>query len=176
MNISTALVLGILIGWLIEWAIDWFYWRPVRTKPGTPVAVPVLAKKTKPKTASLPAAVKKSKPKTAPLPAPAKKSKPKTAPLPAPAKKTKRKTAPSPATTKVTKRRNPPPPANPDDLTAVKGIEPAIARQLNKRGIYTYEQLADLTEDALGDLLEGFFNEKTILRHAHELANKKEAG
>lgn len=162
MNIITALVLGILIGWLIEWAIDWFYWRPVRTKPGTPVAVPALAKKTKPKTASLPATLKKSKPKNAPLPAPA--------------KKTKRKTAPSPATTKVTKRRNPPPPANPDDLTAVKGIEPAIARQLNKRGIYTYEQLADLTEDALGDLLEGFFNEKTILRHAHELANKKKAG
>lgn len=162
MNIITALVLGILIGWLIEWAIDWFYWRPAMTKFETPVAVPVLAKKTKPKTAALPAAVKKSKPKTASLPALV--------------KKTKHKTAPSPAATKVTKRRNPPPPANPDDLTAVKGIEPAIARQFNKRGIYTYEQLADLTEDALGDLLEGFFNEKTILRHAHELANKKKAG
>lgn len=156
MNIIIALVLGILIGWLIEWAIDWFYWRPVRTKSETPIMVPALAKKTKPKTA--------------------KRSKPKTAPLPALAKRTKRKTAPSPATTKVTKRRKPLPPANPDDLTAVKGIEPAIARQLNKRGIYTYEQLADLTEDALGDLLEGFFNEKTILRHAHELANKKKAG
>ena len=162
MNIITSLILGILIGWLIEWAIDWFYWRTVRTKPEIPVAVPVLAKKTKPKAASLPAATKRSKPKTAPLPALA--------------KKTKRKPTPSPATPKVTKRRNPPPPANPDDLTAVKGIEPAIARQLNKRGIYTYEQLADLTEDALGDLLEGFFNEKTILRHAHELANKKKAG
>ncbi|MHB8779696.1 MAG: hypothetical protein ACYC6R_18345 [Anaerolineales bacterium] len=138
MNIITSLILGILIGWLIEWAIDWFYWRTVRTKPETPIVVPVLAKKTKPKTA--------------------KRSKLKTAPLPALAKRTKRKTAPSPATTKVTKRRNPLPPANPDDLTAVKGIEPAIAWQLNKRGIYTYEQLADLTEDALGDLLEGFFN------------------
>lgn len=162
MNIITSLILGILIGWLIEWAIDWFYWRPVRTKSEAPVAVSALAKKTRPKTASLPAVAKKSKPKTAPLPALV--------------KKTKRKTSPSPAVTKVTKRRNPHPPANPDDLTVVKGIEPAIARQLNKQGIYTYEQLADLTEDALGDLLEGFFNEKTILRHAHVLANKKKAG
>lgn len=158
MNIITSLILGILIGWLIEWAIDWFYWRPSRTKPVTPA----LAKKTKSKTAPLPSTVKKSKPKTAPLPALV--------------KKTKRKASPLPAATKVTKRRSPHPPVNPDDLTVVKGIEPSIARQLNKRGIYTYEQLADLTEDALGDLLEGFFNEKTILRHAHVLANKKKAG
>lgn len=162
MNIITALVLGILIGWLIEWTIDWFYWRPATTKSETLVTVsaPVKKKKTKPKTAPLPAAAKRSKPKTAP----------------APAKKTKRKTAPPPAPEQRTKRRNTPPPTYPDDLTAVKGIEPAIARQLNQEGIYTYEQLAELTEDALGDLLEKFFNEKTILRHAHELANKKKAG
>ena len=85
-----------------------------------------------------------------------------------------------PVPTKRTRRRNEPPPANPDDLTEIKGIGPVIAKQLNNEGIYTYEQLAELTEDefenALGDLLEKFFNERTILRHAHELAEKKKAG
>ena len=72
------------------------------------------------------------------------------------------------------------PPANPDDLIAVKGIGPVISKRLNQAGIYTYEQLADLTldefEDALGDLLQRFINERSILRQARELAEKKKAG
>lgn len=100
--------------------------------------------------------------------------------LPAPIKKTMRRNAPPPAPATRTKPKNTPRPANSDDLTAVKGIGPAIARQLNQKGIYTYQRLADLTEaefeDALGDLSERFFNEKTVLRHALELANKKKAG
>lgn len=91
-----------------------------------------------------------------------------------------RPSAATPVVTKRTSRRNAPPPANPDDLTVIKGIGPVIAKQLNREGIYTYEQLAELTEDefedALGDLLEKFFNERTILRHAHEMAQKRKAG
>jgi predicted flap endonuclease-1-like 5' DNA nuclease len=72
------------------------------------------------------------------------------------------------------------PPANPDDLIAIKGIGPVISKRLNQAGIYTYEQLADLTldefEDALGDLLQRFINERSILRQARELADKKKAG
>ena len=72
------------------------------------------------------------------------------------------------------------PPANPDDLIAIKGIGPVISKRLNQAGIYTYEQLAELTldefEDALGDLLQRFINERSILRQARELADKKKAG
>ena len=69
------------------------------------------------------------------------------------------------------------PPPNPDDLTVIKGIGPVISKRLNDAGIYTYEQLASLTldefEEALGDLLQRFINERAILRHARELAAKK---
>ena len=72
------------------------------------------------------------------------------------------------------------PPASPDDLIAIKGIGPVISKRLNQAGIYTYEQLADLTldefEEALGDLLQRFINERSILRQARELADKKKAG
>ncbi len=72
------------------------------------------------------------------------------------------------------------PPADADDLKAIKGIGPVIAKRLNQAGIYKYEQLADLTldefEEALGDLLQRFINERAILRHARELADKKAQG
>jgi len=74
----------------------------------------------------------------------------------------------------------PAPPASPDDLTVIKGIGPVIAKRLNQAGIYTFEQLAGLTQDefehALGNLLERFVNERSILRQARELAAKKQAG
>jgi predicted flap endonuclease-1-like 5' DNA nuclease len=72
------------------------------------------------------------------------------------------------------------PPSDPDDLIAIKGIGPVISKRLNKAGIYKYEQLADLTldefEEALGDLLQRFINERSILRQARELADKKKGG
>jgi len=71
-------------------------------------------------------------------------------------------------------------PAHADDLKKIKGIGPVIAKRLNKAGIYTFEQLADLTldefEEALGDLLQRFINERAILRHARELADQKAQG
>lgn len=71
-------------------------------------------------------------------------------------------------------------PANPDDFTVIKGIGPVISKRLNQAGIYTYEQLAELTldefEEALGDLLQRFINERSILRQARELASKKKEG
>lgn len=71
-------------------------------------------------------------------------------------------------------------PADADDLKKIRGIGPVIARQLNREGIYTYEQLANLTldefEEALGDLLQRFINERAILRHARELADAKARG
>lgn len=72
------------------------------------------------------------------------------------------------------------PPADADDLKKIKGIGPVIAKRLNQAGIYKYEQLANLTldefEEALGDLLQRFINERAILRHARELAEQKARG
>ena len=72
------------------------------------------------------------------------------------------------------------PPAKPDNLIVIKGIGPVIAKRLNLVGIYTYEQLAELTldefEEALGTLLQRFINERSILRQARELASKKKEG
>ncbi len=72
------------------------------------------------------------------------------------------------------------PPADADELTVIKGIGPVIAKRLNQAGIYKFEQLAELTldefEEALGDLLQRFINERAILRQARELADKKKAG
>lgn len=71
-------------------------------------------------------------------------------------------------------------PADADDLKKIKGVGPVIAKRLNVAGIYKYEQLADLTldefEEALGDLLQRFINERAILRHARELADQKARG
>jgi predicted flap endonuclease-1-like 5' DNA nuclease len=72
------------------------------------------------------------------------------------------------------------PPANPDDLTVIRGIGTVIAKRLNQVGIFTFEQLAELTPDefetALDDLLQHFFDERSILRQADELARKKKDG
>src|SRR6266540_6272581 len=80
----------------------------------------------------------------------------------------------------IVKERYTNPPSNPDDLTVIKGIGPVISKRLNDAGIYTYEQLASLTldefEEALGDVLQRFINERAILRQASELAIKKHQG
>lgn len=71
-------------------------------------------------------------------------------------------------------------PADADDLKKIKGIGPVIAKRLNQAGIYKFDQLANLTldefEEALGDLLQRFINERAILRHARELADAKARG
>lgn len=72
------------------------------------------------------------------------------------------------------------PPSDADDLKKIKGVGPVIAKRLNSAGIYKFEQIADLTldefEEALGDLLQRFINERAILRHARELADQKARG
>lgn len=71
-------------------------------------------------------------------------------------------------------------PADADDLKKIKGIGPVIEKRLNQAGIYKFEQLANLTldefEEALGDLLQRFINERAILRQARELADAKRLG
>ena len=149
MDIISVLVSGILIGWLIEWIIDWFYWRPARKKNET--------KETESRSAANVPAMQTTS----------------DAQINNPVKKTMTARATKPKRIKI------PAPPHADKLTAIKGVGPAIERQLNLKGIFTYEELSQLTEDelelAMGDLLERFFNQKTILQHAAELATKKRA-
>ena len=65
----------------------------------------------------------------------------------------------------------------PDDLKVIKGIGPVIERKLNDAGIYTFEQLGDLTVSGLrrilGNSIERLSDEESLLRQARDLARRK---
>ncbi len=65
----------------------------------------------------------------------------------------------------------------PDDLKIVKGIGPVIERKLNEAGIYTFEQLGNLTvadlRKILGNVIERLSDEEDLLQQARDLARKK---
>jgi predicted flap endonuclease-1-like 5' DNA nuclease len=65
-----------------------------------------------------------------------------------------------------------------DNLQAIRGIGPVIARRLNEAGVYTFEELAELTPDQLqeilGELIKRFFpGEDKMITQAKELAAQK---
>jgi predicted flap endonuclease-1-like 5' DNA nuclease len=68
-------------------------------------------------------------------------------------------------------------PVVPDDLKVIKGIGPVIERKLNGAGIYTYEQLGNLTvadlRRILGNVIERLSDEDALLRQARDLASRK---
>lgn len=63
-----------------------------------------------------------------------------------------------------------------DDLKIIKGIGPVIERKLNEAGIFTFQQLGELTpadlERILGDIVEHLADEDAILEQARNLAHK----
>ena len=67
--------------------------------------------------------------------------------------------------------------AAPDDLKIVKGIGPVIERKLNEAGIYTFEQLGNLTvadlRRILGNVIERLSDEEALLQQARDLARRK---
>ena len=67
--------------------------------------------------------------------------------------------------------------AAPDDLKIIKGIGTVIERKLNEAGIYTFEQLGDLTpadlRRILGNAIERLANEESLLQQARDLARRK---
>lgn len=67
--------------------------------------------------------------------------------------------------------------ATPDDLKIIKGIGTVIERKLNEAGIYTFEQLGNLTtaqlRRILGATIERLSNEESILQQARDLARRK---
>jgi len=65
-----------------------------------------------------------------------------------------------------------------DNLQAIKGIGPVFSRRLKEAGVYTFEQLSQLTpkkmEEILGTLFKRFFSEdNTIIAQAREFADQK---
>lgn len=65
----------------------------------------------------------------------------------------------------------------PDDLKVIKGIGTVIERKLNEAGIYTFEQLGNLTPSGLrrilGNTIERLADEEALLRQARDLARRK---
>jgi predicted flap endonuclease-1-like 5' DNA nuclease len=65
----------------------------------------------------------------------------------------------------------------PDNLKMIKGIGPVIERKLNEAGIYTFEQLGNLSASGLrrilGDVVERLSDEESLLRQARDLARRK---
>ena len=65
----------------------------------------------------------------------------------------------------------------PDDLKVIKGIGTVIERKLNEAGIYTFEQLGNLTpadlRRILGAAIERLANEEALLQQARDLARRK---
>jgi NADH-quinone oxidoreductase subunit E len=65
----------------------------------------------------------------------------------------------------------------PDDLKIIKGIGPVIERKLNESGIYTFEQLGNLTtaqlRRILGNSIERLSDEESLLQQARDLARGK---
>lgn len=71
---------------------------------------------------------------------------------------------------------DPQPVASPDDLKVIKGIGTVIERKLNEAGIYTFEQLGNLTpadlRRILGTAIERLANEESLLQQARDLARR----
>ena len=82
---------------------------------------------------------------------------------------------PAPAVPEVDRR--PVVQAPPDDLKIIKGIGTVIERKLNEAGVYTFEQLGNLTpadlQRILGKTIERLANEDSLLQQARDLARRK---
>jgi predicted flap endonuclease-1-like 5' DNA nuclease len=64
-----------------------------------------------------------------------------------------------------------------DDLKIIKGIGPVIEGKLNDSGIYTFEQLGNLTpsdlEHILGNVIERLANEEALIQQARNLTGRR---
>jgi predicted flap endonuclease-1-like 5' DNA nuclease len=68
--------------------------------------------------------------------------------------------------------------AGKDNLQAIRGVGPVIAKRLNEAGVYTFEELSQLSPDELqeimGPLSKRFFpKQESILTQAKEFAEQK---
>jgi len=148
MNVIAALVLGLLIGWLVEWVIDWFYWRG-RIRPLAEENTNLEAENANLKTEN-----ENLKERITAI-------------------ETKINKKSQLSKTKPIRDR-----AGMDNLQAIRGVGPVISKRLNEAGIYTFEELAQLTseelEEILGSLIKKFFpGEEKMIAQAKEFAQQK---
>jgi len=148
MNIFAIFVLGLLIGWLVEWVIDWFYWRS-RARPLANQNAELAQENAK-----LVQENSNLKERIGSL-------------------ETKVNKKSQLSKTKPIRDR-----AGKDNLQAIRGIGPVISKRLNEAGIYTFEEMAQLTpeelEEILGSLIRKFFpGEDKMIAQAKELAQQK---
>ncbi len=176
MNVIAALVLGLLIGWLVEWVIDWFYWRrrihavAQENVELTQRNASLSEENTKLSQDSAKLAqenVKLAEEKTKLT----QENADLTGRIAALEKKVSRKSQLS--KTKPIRDK-----AGMDNLQAIRGVGPVIAKRLNEAGIYTFEEMAQLTseelEEVLGSLIRKFFpGEEKMIAQAKEFAQQK---
>lgn len=148
MGIIASIVLGLLLGWLVEWVIDWFYWRG-RMRPIVEENARLIKKNEE-----LTKDNEDLKERLAYIEA-----------------KVSRKSQLS--KTRPTSDR-----AGKDNLQAIRGVGPVIAKRLNEAGVYTFEELSRLSPDELqeimGPLSKRFFpKQESILTQAKEFAEQK---
>ncbi len=75
----------------------------------------------------------------------------KPAPKPQPKPKGKKLPAPAPKRASAAKPKIAPP-SKPDDLTKIKGVGPALARDLHSLGFHTFQQLSELNPEQISQI------------------------
>ncbi|MEM9781704.1 MAG: hypothetical protein AAF899_04430 [Pseudomonadota bacterium] len=125
---------------------------PAKTAPAKTAPTKAAAPKEAPatvepmaKVAAAPASKPASKPASAQAPAQAQAPSPAPSSAPAPTAEA----APAPKTDATPKMLMAKAPAKPDDLKLIKGIGPALEKQLNGLGIHTFAQIAKMTKKDL---------------------------
>ena len=162
MNTVAAFVLGLLVGWLIEWILDWFYWRArmqaaIEDQPDH-AGLEKVNSLLEEENAILMREHKNLDAENARL-------KERAAELEAEINQIKVSALIGHLLNKDGSQ----------NLQAIKGIGPAFAKRLNASGVYTFEELGQLTaqdmERILGTLYKRFFAKKNnILRQAKDFA------
>ena len=179
MSTLTAFILGLVVGWVVEWVIDWLYWRRQRASLVRDLdQANAESRRLRADNNDLEShyatqrqELIRSQEEVASLKAEKEALQAQAAKL-TPVEATRTETidvTPQPAAAAVSFER--------DDLEAIVGIGPVIARKLNEAGIYTFSDLGRLTADDLrekvGAMISRLANEDDILRQARQLDDQK---
>jgi len=169
MNVIALFVLGLLVGWLVEWVIDWVYWR------GRIRAVAEEMAQSAQDNARLSQENEKLAEDSAKLSQENAKLAQENADLNGRIASLETKVSRKSQLSKTKPIRDK---AGMDNLQAIRGVGPVIAKRLNEAGIYTFEEMAQLTpdelEEILGSLIKKFFpGEEKMIAQAKEFARQK---
>jgi predicted flap endonuclease-1-like 5' DNA nuclease len=168
MSPIAAFILGLIVGWVIEWIIDWIYWRRRLAE---------ITRRLEAAEAQLPqmADLKKSDSARADLESQLATVKANYVTLQEKytALEMEKAAVQMPVAASHIEE-----PVVPDDLIAINGIGPVIAKKLNDAGIFTFRQLGALTPEGLvgivGDVIQRLADEENIIAQANKLAAEKD--